>query len=445
MRAIRVPGLAVLSLAVLAACGSNAPASLRAAQRTSTPTPPAVAPFAAWVHLTTPAPSGTLELLTTDGRVLRRLPGGELFANDSRVLAAEPVGTSTRLRVLDAGTGAVLDERALPAGFHLPVLGPSRRPIALGDGDRFAALEDTPAGADTGTVPTTHLAVVDLARGGATRLVTLAGDFNVDALSADGSNLYLIESLKPDAAGRVDYRVRRVDVATGALYPHVVVDKTDGDAAMSGVPLSRVSDAPGWVLTLYGFGKHGSFVHELGVDAGIAVCLDLPADKRTGDDAEQLLWSIVRNPEGSLGFAINAGTGQVVELNMKDGGPPTLGRTADIPIASKTSTGGLVTNASAKRIVSTGAVLSPDGKTLYAVADTGILAVDVATLAVTKVLASGTRPSGLAISPAGDALLATEENGGTVDTIDVRNGATTSRELGGQQQVDLVLASVDLH
>ena len=46
-----------------------------------------------------------------------------------------------------------------------------------------------------------------LARGGATRLITLAGHFDVDAIDERGSQLYLIASLLPDASGRVRPRL----------------------------------------------------------------------------------------------------------------------------------------------------------------------------------------------------------------------------------------------
>ena len=443
MRAVRLPALAILTAILVAGCSSSAPGAAPAAQRSPSPAPVAVAPFAAWVHLTAPAPAGTLELIASDGRVLRRLPGGELTAGGTRLLTAAPDGDATRLRLLDTATGAVLDERALPAGFHLPVLGPSQRPVAVAAGDRYAALEDTPPGAQAGSVTTTHLAVVDLGPGGSTRLVTLAGDFDVDALSSDGSRLYLIESLAPDAAGKVDYRVRRVDVDTGTLDPHVVVDKSDGEAAMTGLPLSRAFGSdPGWVLTVYGFGAHGPFVHALGVDIGVAFCVDLPTDVRTGDEAQQLLWSLVRDPSGRRAVAINAGTGQVVDLDLSTGGAPVAARTVDIPIGDSTSGSGIVTNAGAKRIVSTGAVLSPDGHLLYAIADSGIVVLDMATLRVTGTLATGIRPSGLAISPDGSALLAVDEDASTVDLVDARTGDTRAIVEGGGHAIDAVLMAV---
>jgi hypothetical protein len=442
MRAVRLPALAFLT-AVLAGCATSAPGATPGPPRSESPAPAALAPFAAWVHLTAPAPAGTLELIASDGRVLRRLPGGELTAGGTRLLTAAPDGDVTRLRLLDTATGAVLDERALPAGFRLPALGPAQRPVAVAAGDRYAALEDTPPGAQAGSVTTTHVAVVDLAAGGPSRLITLAGDFDVDALSSDGSRLYLIESLAPDAAGKVDYRVRRVDVATGTLDPQVVVDKSDGGAAMTGLPLSRAFGSdPGWVLTVYGFGDRGPFVHALGVDIGVAFCVDLPADTRTGDDAEQLLWSLVRDPSGRRAVAINAGTGQVVELDLGTGGAPVATRTVDIPIGGSTSGSGIVTSAGAKRIVSTGAVLSPDGRVLYAVADSGIVALDTETLRVSATLATSIRPSGLAVSPDGSALLAVEENASTVDLVDVRTGGARVIVEGGGHAIDGVLAAV---
>jgi hypothetical protein len=428
MTPARASALAITSAALLLGCGTatTAPSAPGAEAASATSSSGHAAPFAVWLHLAEPQPDGTLELMSSDGRVLRALPGGQLTSDGARLVTASSATGATRLRVLDSRTGAVVDDRALPPGYRLPLLGPSQRPVGLAPGDRFVALQDTPIGAEAGSVKTTHVAVVDLASGGAARFVSLQGDFEVDALSADGTQLYLIESLPPDAAGAVQYRVRRVDVPSGTLDPAVVVDKTDGGSAMVGVPVDRAPGGdPGWALTLYAFGAHGPFVHGLGLDAHIAVCVDLPPQApQVQNSEEQLLWSLAPEPGKARLLAVNGGTGQVVELNSS-GGAPTVARTADIPLSTPAQAG-LITNVSAKRFVSNGAVVSPDGNTLYAVADQGIVAVDTSTLKAIRTIATSIKSTGLAMSPDGTQLLAVEEGGATVDVVDARSGAVTA-------------------
>ena len=55
------------------------------------------------------------------------------------------------------------------------------------------------------------------------RIVELVGAFEFDALSPDGSLLYVVEHLPGPPAGH--YQVRAVETATGTLRPDVVVDK----------------------------------------------------------------------------------------------------------------------------------------------------------------------------------------------------------------------------
>ncbi|HEX7058422.1 MAG TPA: hypothetical protein VF176_01040 [Solirubrobacterales bacterium] len=117
--------------------------------------------------------------------------------------------------------------------------------------------------------------------------LSLPGSFSFDAISPDGSTVYLIEHLN-----RVDggpYRVRALDESSGKLRPGAIVDPEEPWEQMSGLPVSRVTSADGrWAYTLYagyGGGRHdgrGSpgvrdpFVHALDTVAGRAACIDLP-------------------------------------------------------------------------------------------------------------------------------------------------------------------------
>ena len=81
------------------------------------------------------------------------------------------------------------------------------------------------------------------------RVIELAGTFEFDALSPDGSLLYVIEQLPGPPAGH--YQVRVVETATGVLRPAVVADKTKIDEAMAGWPIAQDRRPDGLVFTLY--------------------------------------------------------------------------------------------------------------------------------------------------------------------------------------------------
>jgi hypothetical protein len=104
--------------------------------------------------------------------------------------------------------------------------------------------------------------------------VAVAGRWNYDALSPDGSTLYLIQSVSRRHADR--YAVRAYDLRAHRLLPKPIVDPSEPDEPMRGYPSTRVT-APGgrWVYTLY-LGGDEPFVHALDTVKRSSICIDLP-------------------------------------------------------------------------------------------------------------------------------------------------------------------------
>jgi hypothetical protein len=106
--------------------------------------------------------------------------------------------------------------------------------------------------------------------------VQLAGSFSFDAISPDGSTLYLIEHVNRNDVA--EYQVRAYDLARKRLLPYVIRDHSSDEVEMYGYPMSRATSSDGrWAYTLYQ-GAHHSFVHALDTEAMKAVCVDLPLD-----------------------------------------------------------------------------------------------------------------------------------------------------------------------
>jgi len=106
------------------------------------------------------------------------------------------------------------------------------------------------------------------------RLVDLRGDFSFDAVSPDGSRVYLIEYTSPNDPTR--YLVRSYDVTRWRLDPRPIVDPRDPREKMRGNPLSRVMSADGRLAyTLYDGGGAHPFIHALNTLRGTAQCIDL--------------------------------------------------------------------------------------------------------------------------------------------------------------------------
>jgi DNA-binding beta-propeller fold protein YncE len=102
--------------------------------------------------------------------------------------------------------------------------------------------------------------------------IVLNGNFGFDALSPDGSLMYLIQ-LKSGT----NYDVRALNLNTRSLFPGSIVDKREPGEKMTGIPMTRVgSDDAAWAYTLYSRSEGGSFVHALHTTAREAFCIDVP-------------------------------------------------------------------------------------------------------------------------------------------------------------------------
>jgi hypothetical protein len=141
------------------------------------------------------------------------------------------------------------------------ISGDSRTLVLVQPRDRFPMRE-------------TRFVVLDTARLGVLKQIDLQGDFGYDALSPDGSTMYLIKYVR--AGDPTRYEVRAYDLTGSRLLPKPIVDPQEEGDDMRGYPLTRVASAAGrWAYTLYdGNGEH-PFVHALDTVGRTAVCIDL--------------------------------------------------------------------------------------------------------------------------------------------------------------------------
>jgi len=109
--------------------------------------------------------------------------------------------------------------------------------------------------------------------------IELRGHYAFDAISPDGSTIYLIHHF-PHLRGPsylTHYEVRAYDVKGKRLLPEPVVDPDEPEERMEGLPLSRAMSPDGrWAYTLYDGNGKEPFVHALDTVGGRAVCIDLP-------------------------------------------------------------------------------------------------------------------------------------------------------------------------
>jgi hypothetical protein len=103
----------------------------------------------------------------------------------------------------------------------------------------------------------------------------LKGMFAFDALSPDGTRLYLTQHVDANNASR--YVVRAFDLVRDRLLPGRIADRTQKSWVMQGDALTRTTSPGGrWVYTLYENYGGTPFIHALDTVRGVAHCIGLP-------------------------------------------------------------------------------------------------------------------------------------------------------------------------
>lgn len=342
------------------------------------------------------------------GKLERELPIGVAAPDWSRYYTVDYSGGQTHLIAMDPRSGRRLAEVSVPTGYGLPDMNYPGLPGGLSPNGSWIVLSTREQ--DSFLVGSTTLQTPF-------RSVSLHGSFLFDALSDDGKSLYLIEQLGD--AGH--YRVRLVDVPSGTLAAQPVVDKRESAEPMDGIRGdSLAASNAGYVFTVYARDS-GPFIHALPLGQPFAWCVDLPSGPMSSLEA-QFHWSLAASRDGSSLYAVNGTTGMITEIAPAR--LPNVGRTASFDPSSAVgaSTWAPVLNADAKGAPVGGAALSPDGQTLYAVGDAGVVAIDTTTLKVQQRYLAGTSLLSLRPSPDGHWLFAASSGTDRIYRLNLKTG-----------------------
>jgi hypothetical protein len=333
------------------------------------------------------------------------------------VFTATPAATTTMVRdvVIQPGYGG--NGQTIDGRWVFPTIGVDPVPVGVSsNGATLVLVEaDVAHGAAGADRTTSRFAVLDanLAVHHAPRIVELTGAFDFDALSPDGSLLFVAEQIPGPLEGR--YQVRAVETATGTLRPDVIVDKRNLDEQMAGYPIDQARRGDGMVLTLYR-GAEYPFVHALSSVDAWAVCIDLPT--RGFDDVEAAAdWGLVS--VGSADFAINATLGIAVDIDPNE---LTVRRSVDFEPSA----------AAAFRLAKFGhgdlgpagrrVAMAPDSASVFAAGDGGIVRLATGDLAVEQRYLPATAVDAIAVTPDGATLFALTRTGGRIARLDAATG-----------------------
>ena len=345
--------------------------------------------------------------------VERQLPLGTMSLDWKHLYSI----SNRTLSDIDPQTGATLHSSRLPGTYLLPFATLNGLPGGLSQNGRWLVVQnfnDIPNGPPTAT----HMLLFDTTYAKPPVPIELPGFFEFDALSNDGKRVFLIEYVSTSV-----YRVRFYDVAAGRLDPYTVVDKSEGGEAMTGVRLSGVPSPDGrWLFSVYAREHASPFVHALDLNSSVAFCLDLPGSGYATSDAA-MRWSLALSSDGTHLYAANGALGLVSEIFNPLDGAPSLHRTYPIGQAAA-SAGGLIQDVEAKEIGMSAAVLSPDGKTLVVTGLAGVQWLNTATMQSVRHELDDWLVSSLALSPDGKMLYAVNDSG-TIAELPMAGGAGT--------------------
>lgn len=385
-------------------------------------------------------PAGKLSVIDPgSGTTVRTLPLGVATPDWSTLYVTEWRLESTTVRAIDPQTGQTLRETTVPGRYTLPEEGIGAALGGLSPNGRWLAIGGK-SGIEVGTDNAAHersrLVVLDTAFTQKLKQIELDGNFTFDALSNDGTSLYLIETLpeNPTNTPGIGYKVRLYNLATGRLEPGVVVDKTAIAQTMSGVRQSALPSPDGqWVYSLYLNEAGGPFIHMLNLNGRFAICVFLP---KTGkeDWEKQLLWSLAQSRDGKHLYAVNGALGIVADV---DPAQLRIRRTGAFPIPAASQPGilarigvWLMPQASAKRILTGGAALAPDGKTLFVIAEQGFFAIDTSDFVMRGRYLRDLPLDSIALSPDGARLYTASMERGKLLWLDPATGATVKEITG---------------
>jgi hypothetical protein len=314
--------------------------------------------------------------------------------------------------------------RTVEGTWRLPTIGLDPLPVGVADdgstivNSTIVLVEaDRPAGA-----PTSRFAI--LTRSEPARIVELPGSLEFDALSPDGSILYVVEHLPGPPEAR--YQVRAVDVATGQMRDTVIVDKRNLDERMGGWPITQATHPSGLVFTLYRGAMH-PFIHALNTREAWAVCLDLPEIGHEDADAA-LDWGIAQGADGRAVFAVNATVGLAVEI---DPGELSIRQATafDTPRAAVSielaKFGHAEVDPVGRRVVA-----SRDGGTVFAAGAGGIVRLETERLTVVGRFLEGTRVEALALTADATSVYALTDDG-RILRLDTSSGEVLGQVPGG--------------
>lgn len=340
------------------------------------------------------------------------LPTGLISQDHQHIYTAIPQNRQTKITVTNTQGGAITHSLTI-AGTYSTAGNDYTKSVLSSDGHWLALRQ-------FGLIEAQSMfALVDTQKGKLVKTFSLSGNFDLDAVSPDGSRIYLLERLH-DTTGH--YYVRRYDISSNQLFQTIIADKSEiNDPRMLGSALTRQMAQDGSrAYTLYTDTRSNiAFVHilPLASDFPGARCINLPA----GKSADLLhYYTLALSSDGSTLYATNAVLGVMVAINVtdKDAFSDEILTTVHFH-----PTNVAVTHNESMHTLYNGVALSSDQSTLYVAGMRGIVAINIADATIKQSYAQQQIFTSIALSADGQTLYAVSPSDG-ITLVNVRSGQT---------------------
>jgi DNA-binding beta-propeller fold protein YncE len=353
--------------------------------------------------------------------LVRAFPDGLLLPDGLTLVTVESGGAASLVKKIDWRTGATTASRTIDGTWQL-YRGYPTFTGASADGSRLVLFGSSynmtdPNGSSSAR---TTFGIVDLATWRVDP-IELAGRYAFSAVSKDGGLAYLSDyGAQPPRLRVYDLKARALGevqgepLAIGAAVPTYI----GGSAFMVVNATETLQVSPDHLQV-------GPVTKLVRVDLSqrMVRVLRLPIDRALNGE-EALAWSRVASADGKTLYAVNPAVGLVYEIDVAS---LQIRRSAGLNSTQSRSTfidGALALLhpvAEAKMGFGTGAILSPNGATLYVLGVQGIWSVDVASLKV-RVLTKDGAYETMKVSPDGRRLYTLGREDGVVSAIDTDSG-----------------------
>jgi hypothetical protein len=238
-------------------------------------------------------------------------------------------------------------------------------------------------------------------------------------VAPDGASLFLNEQAESAT------RLRVWDFASSAFLADSVIGTWDG--RQTGFATASVATRDGRTVAWLETGTSSApGVRVLDLASKRVTTIALPQDQRSDDIEKELLWSLVLSRDGATLYAVDPALGAIDELDLRGGrliraNRVNVTRTPDDAVTSLLRS--LFPVADAKRYLRGGAVLAPDGRTLYAAGTKGIAVIDVPTLGSRTTWVADTSFDSFVLSPDGARLYGISDQLGRIHVVRTTDGA----------------------